>query len=114
MMMVSPIASHSQMQQHNGDIQQQQPQSLSLLKIPTPALSTFSSQFTLAATSPFNVGGGGGVYSIASCNNSPQQLQPPQSQDDNNANVDGGDQETSSQLIAANIKKEAKDDDAID
>jgi len=43
-----------------------------------------------------------------------QQLQPPQSQDDNNANVDGGDQETSSQLIAANIKKEAKDDDAID
>jgi len=62
------------MQQHNGDIQQQQPHSLSLLKIPAPSLSTFSSKSTpVATTSSSNIGGGGGDYSIANCNNSPQQ-----------------------------------------
>jgi len=71
--MVSPIASLSRMQQHNDDSQQQQFQSLSILKIPTPSLSTFSSQSTpAAATSSSIIDGGGGVYSIASCNNSPQ------------------------------------------
>jgi hypothetical protein len=67
------IASLSRMQQHNGDIQQQQPHSLSLLKIPAPSLSTFSSKSTPLATTSSNIGGGGGDYSIANCNNSPQQ-----------------------------------------
>jgi len=49
--MVFPMASLSRIQQHNGDVQQHQ-SSLSVLKIPTTSMSTFSSTVSDAATFP--------------------------------------------------------------